>query len=331
MDEQIRIDSAGAVLSYYRRKYELTLEQVCDGICSPSTLFRLEDGYECADSLTSSLLLERIGKQAYQFELVLNDADYELWFMRESIIKHMHNKEYEQVQKELAGYRRMKKIIPGIHEQFCLCQEVSMLEAALRDSENSRQEECAVQTQICETAMRALHLTKPAFTVESQCKNALYTTAEMELILTLVQYGAYQKTAVYVESILSDMFHYIEYYDTNRRKQGLGSRILINLVNLAQTLQDQDKVLSYIDKGIDYVAQGREIANLDRLRFLRAQALMTRYKNEAYKDSAKRRAIQEECLMAYSICSVFGDCQQMQTIERFCEEELKWQITKLEM
>ena len=49
------------------------------------------------------------------------------------------------------------------------------------------------------------------------------------------------------------------------------------------------------------------------------------------KDSMKKREIQEECLMAYSICSVFGDLQQMHQIEQFCKEELEWQITKLEM
>ena len=106
----MRIESTGAILSYYRKKYDLALEQVCDGICSVSTLSRLEDGSRCADSLTSSLLLERIGKQICQFELLFNDADYELWLARESIIKNMQRKEYEQVRQELVRYRKKKKI-----------------------------------------------------------------------------------------------------------------------------------------------------------------------------------------------------------------------------
>jgi len=105
----------------------------------------------------------------------------------------------------------------------------------------------------------------------------------------------------------------------------------MELIRLAQLLQDQDKVLAYIDKGINYVAQSREIAGLDRFRFLRAQSLLIRYGTDVRKDRMKKREIQEECLMAYSICSVFGDLQQMHQIEQFCKEELEWQITKLEM
>ena len=63
----MRIESTGAILSYYRKKYDLALEQVCDGICSVSTLSRLEDGSRCADSLSSSLLLDRIGIQILKF------------------------------------------------------------------------------------------------------------------------------------------------------------------------------------------------------------------------------------------------------------------------
>lgn len=323
----MRINSTGAVLSYYRKKYGLALEQVCDGICSVSTLSRLEDGSRCADSLTSSLLLERIGKQICQFELLLNDADYELWFARESIIKNMQRKKYEQVRQELGSYRKKKKISCGIHEQFCLCQEVLILQAESKD--NTKRD--SIQTEICETAMSALQLTKPAFITGYQWKNGLYTTAEMELILALVQCGGLQNTTIDVENILSDLFQHLEYYDTDRRRQNLGNQLLMELIRLAQSLQDQDKVLAYIDKGINYVVQSREIAGLDRFRFLRAQSLLTRYGTDARKDRAKKREIQEECLMAYSICSVFGDLQQMHQIEQFCEEELEWQITKLEM
>lgn len=328
--EQMRIESTGVVLSYFRKKYGLTLEQICDGICSPSTLHRLEEGRRCTDSLTSSLLLERIGKQANQFELILNDADYELWLARESILQHMQQKEYVQVHKELAHYRTMKKMVPGIHEQFCLCQEVLMLETELKDNWKEQQKMQDIRARLCETAMRALQLTKPAFAISWQWKNTLYTTMEMELILMQMQYGIYSETSIQVENILSDMYYHIEYYDTGHRKQRLGNRILMKLVYLAQTLQDPDKVLAYIDKGINYIAQSREIEGLDRLRFLRAQTLLKRYRTDVWKDSMKRHEIQEECLMAYSICNVFEDRQQMQAIEQFCEEEMGWQITGLE-
>lgn len=70
-----------------------------------------------------------------------------------------------------------------------------------------------------------------------------------------------------------DLFHHIKYYDTERRKQELGSKILLEIIALAQKQQDFDKILSYIDQGIDYVSQGRACAGLEQFRFLRAQTL----------------------------------------------------------
>lgn len=146
----------------------------------------------------------------------------------------------------------------------------------------------------------------------------------------MIHYGK-NKAYIQKEEILLDLFHHVKYYDTERRKQELGSKILLEIIDLAQKQQDLDKVLFYIDQGIDYVSQGRACAGLEQFRFLRAQTLLTRYGADALKDDIKRHEIQKECLMAYSICEVFGDKQQIKVIERFCEEELKWQITELVM
>lgn len=325
----MKIKSVGVVLAYYREKYKLTLEQVCDGICSESTLSRLENGDRCVDFLTSSLLLERIGKTVCQFEQLLNDADYELWMARESIQNNMQLKNYNQVREELSQYRKLENMVPGLHEQFCLYQEILILVMELEDRSGGRPEKQNGPANMCKMAMQALQLTKPGYASGRFGKNELYTTVEVELILLLIHYGAYQLIAR--EEILLDLFHHVEYYDSERRKQKQGSRILLELIELAQGQQDLDKVLKYINMGIGYVIQGRESTGLERLRFLRAQTLRKQYGENVLTDSAKRYEIQEECLMAYSICEIFGEREWMYQIERFCREELRWQITGLVM
>ena len=91
------------------------------------------------------------------------------------------------------------------------------------------------------------------------------------------------------EEILLDLFHHIKYYDTERRKRELGSKILLEIIDLAQKQQDFDKVLSYTDQGIDYVSQGRACAGLEQFRFLRARILLTRYGADALKDDIRRK------------------------------------------
>lgn len=314
------VNSAGVILCYYRNRYNLTMEQVCDGICSKAKLSRLERGIRCVDSLTSSQLLERIGKETDQFELLLNDEDCVLWRARESIRQHMKHRECDRVREELAAYRAMKNNAPRLHEQFCSYQEVMMAAEQLENGESIQRSQQDEQVRLCENALRALHLTKPAFAPGRNGGKQLYTATETGLILSVIHYGK-NYGDIWAEELLLDLFHHVDHYYTEHRKQRTGYRILMELIELEQRLQDLDKELAYIDQGINFLAQGREIGGLDRLHFLRAQALMRRYGT-----AALGREIQRECLMAYSICEVFGDMQQMERIRRFCEEKLKWQI-----
>jgi len=182
----MKIKSVGVVLSYYREKYKLTLNQVCDGICSASTLMRLEDGVRCVDSLTSSLLLERIGKEVCQFEQLLNDQDYDLWRARESILEHMQKKDYVRVREELLHYRKMENFNSDLHEQFCLYQEVVMLVGDLEEGNLKQQE---IWEKVYKTAREALQITKHGTVFEDYRKKQLYTTTEAKLILILIHYA----------------------------------------------------------------------------------------------------------------------------------------------
>ena len=47
------------VLKYYREKYHLRQEDICRGICSVTTLSRLEQGSREVDSLLGQTLLGR--------------------------------------------------------------------------------------------------------------------------------------------------------------------------------------------------------------------------------------------------------------------------------
>ena len=80
------------VLKYYREKYHLRQEDICRGICSVTTLSRLEQGSREVDSLLGQTLLGRIGKEVTLFE-----QDYELWKMREQIEKFVENHKVKTV------------------------------------------------------------------------------------------------------------------------------------------------------------------------------------------------------------------------------------------
>lgn len=128
-------NALSAAISYFRQKKNLSLEQVCEGLCSVATLSRIEQGKRSADSLLGTALLERIGKEAEQLELLQNDEDYALWKRRRYIQDLMRQKQYQKIYQELALYRGMKQTTPDLHQQFCLYQEVLIELALLSEQE----------------------------------------------------------------------------------------------------------------------------------------------------------------------------------------------------
>ena len=314
----MELNTLGIVLSYHRKKEGLPLESVCDGLCSAATLERIERGERIADSLLGKLLLERLGQDVTQFELILNDEDYMLWRMREDIQSAAKLKDYDLLCAIIADYREMQKNYDRLHEQFCLYHEVMMEIEIGKDNRK-----------ICELAIRALRITKSNSGIGIKETKPLYTQMEIGLTLTLIRFG-HEDYINEAENELLRLLTYVEYFYTERKKEEVGMTIIMELVKSEQKRLNYDKAIEYLDKGISLLSQGRGIKELEKLHFLKAQMLMNTYVGSD-SQTEKKQEIQKECLMSYCICEVMGMEEEMQEIERFCEEKLAWQITGLEM
>ena len=90
----MQINTLGNFLKYYRKKYDIRQEELCDGICTTVVLSQIETGKKVVDSLVAEALLGRIGKNVLEFELLLNDEDYLWWQKREDIRMAEEKKDY---------------------------------------------------------------------------------------------------------------------------------------------------------------------------------------------------------------------------------------------
>lgn len=323
----MNFNTLGIVLCHYREKNSYSLEKVCSGLCSVSTLSRIERGDRIADSLLGGLLLERIGREVTQFELILNEEDYELWCARDRIRKAVQEKEYVAAYREIVHYHTMKKTSPKLHEQFCLFYEAIIHMSAFQEGSISKAERKLEQQNLYKMVFEALKLTRPKFYKEKEKGNQLYTKTEIKLILLLLHYG-YKNFTEDTEQELRKLLEYVERIYTERKKEDIGIPIIMELIEWAQRTGDDKKVIIYVDKGIEFISQGRKIKGLEKLHFLKARTLMNQY-DTGQENGKEKRKIQKECLMAYSICEVMGQEKEKQEIEVFCKEKLKWQITGL--
>ncbi len=314
----MEINTLGAALSFYRQRESLLMEQICDGLCSLATLGRIEQGERIADSLLGELLLERIGKEVDQFELLLNDEDYALMLARRKIQDCMHMQDYGKTRKLIEDYRVMEQGQSHIHEQFCLYHEIMI---AIAEGMNDEK--------IGEMARQALQMTKTLSDRKEKDGQALYTQTEMNLIILLAEYG-YLNSADEAEKELCKLLRYVKFFCTERRKEETGISIIWKLLGLMEERGDRKKALAYIEEGIALISQGRGIIGLEKLHFRKAQMLMEQY-DERTGWSERKQTIQRECLMAYCICEVMRLTEEMEEIEKFCEEKMAWQITTLEI
>ena len=124
----MKLNTVGIALSYYREKYGLSMTQVCEGICSPATMFRIEEGYREVDSLVSATLLSRIGKQVLEFELLLNEKDYNLFRLRKDIHRNLEEKNLDTAEKLLQSYQSVMQKKQVLHEQYYLWGKAELLQ-----------------------------------------------------------------------------------------------------------------------------------------------------------------------------------------------------------
>lgn len=312
--EKVQINTLGSVLKYYRKKYKIRQEELCEGICATADLSQIETGKKVVDSLVAEALLGRIGKSVLQFELLLNDEDYLCWQKREVILKAENKMDYETVLVHLLEYEKIMPQNKPLHMQFYLFHKAKcMIEMDPTDEE------------ICDILYKALCITKSQDFFDGVMVKQLYNPLEIELVLLLFRYGYPKWENRDREGELLQLFGYVQNVYSGRQKEITGVMILFELVKMEMHLGDYRRVIKQIDKAIDFISQGRSIEHIAELHFLKAQAMEKLYRNSDVW-VLKEEICREECKMSYYVFQVLGQVSELNEVQKFCEEKLQWQI-----
>ena len=279
----------GVLLYRTREKKHLSLLDVCSGICSQSTLSRVEQGSRELDSLTSEMLLGRIGREVTRFELILNAEDYYLNQLRIEINENIEEKNYIKAKEKINLYRQHMPAEGKVHEQFCCYMECRILIAQNEITEK-----------LSALLLRAIRYTIPDYLLENCVSRRLYSPVEIELIRMHITYNDRKCECNEVELFL-----------------------IMDFVTEFYSLKQQEK----IERALDIISVGRSMQYVGELHFLKAQVLSCVQnsidKNREWQDECKR-----ECFMAYVVFGVMGKKEEKEEIYKYCLEKLNWQITE---
>lgn len=291
------------VLKYFRKKYNLSQEEICEGICSVTTLSRLEQGNREIDSLLGQTLLGRIGKEVTLFETMLNEADFELWKIRTEIEDYVEKNQFKAAKQKIREYRQVMPQEERIHEQFCLYQEALLIIAEKKPLE-----------QLCKTL--EIKITISDFGEEID-KKRLYSPIEIEMIFLLIHYDDSKENIA--EQELLKILDYVEKYYSDRKKEKVGTKIFLELIRHQKQRNDYEKILVYTEEAINFISRGTGFHHLADIYFLRAKTREKMFCEEKENQEWIRLSI-EECELAYHLYEIEDNEKQAEEAAKFYEK-----------
>ena len=295
----MKLNTIGIVLSYYREKYGLSMAQVCEGICSPATMFRIEEGFREVDSLVSGTLLSRIGKQVLEFELLLNEEDYNLFRLRKEIDRSIAERNMDAADKLLQKYQSVMPKKQVIHEQYYLWGKAELL-----------QKRGASKEEIKAVLNEAILLTKPFFGKRKNTSD-LYSEMEIKLFLGLIQFS---EDISWKEAELKRMLLFTRKYDSKKIKEQAEMSILKELASIQEEKGDAQKELEYIEQALTLVKESRTMRGLAELHFKKAGLLKELMQRNKDMQQKYQKQCQVELTMAYYTALVMDNVELVQKI-----------------
>ena len=296
----MKLNTIGIVLSYYREKYGLSMAQVCEGICSPATMFRIEEGFREVDSLVSGTLLSRIGKQVLEFELLLNEEDYNLFRLRKEIDRSIAERNMDAADKLLQKYQSVMQKKQVIHEQYYLWGKAELL-----------QKRGASKEEIKAVLNEAILLTKPFFGKRKNTSD-LYSEMEIKLFLGLIQFS---EDISWKEAELKRILLFTRKYDSKKIKEQAEMSILKELASIQEEKGDAQKELEYIEQALTLVKESRTMRGLAELHFKKAGLLKELMQRNKDMQQKYQKQCQVELTMAYYTALVMDNVELVQKIK----------------
>ncbi len=147
----------GKVICLERIKAGVSVDQLCQGICSRSYLARIESGERGCEKIMSEALLQRLDVPQERFLYFLNNREYERLCAREKLYEAVDSGLEEEYRIAREEYIRITQGQSRLHEQFLLLSECVW---EWERSRNAGKEGSGVGQQTLDKLRRAWNITQ---------------------------------------------------------------------------------------------------------------------------------------------------------------------------
>ena len=304
----------GEAIKKRRLELGLTQEQLCEGICEPITISRLENGKQTPSRNRINALLERLDMPADRYYALLSKNELDIDALQKEIISY--NVRFEKATadekpkiRELAlnAHRKLESIIDdddALSRQFVLRSRVFI---GTEEGEYSFEEKIGMLTE-------AIRMTAPRFDLDD-ISRGLYTTDEIKIINLLALTYSRAGKSVDAIDIWSQLHKYIRKHFDNIPL----TRAHLNMIayNYARELV----LIRQYSKAIEVAEEGRQIC-LDYGHYLSLPGLLA-LQAECHYFLGNEDISRNLYHQAYYLAKAIGDNDKLRIIKRKAMDELK--------
>lgn len=298
----------GNYLKTHREAKGYLQKEICDGICSLSTLSRIEAGEKIVDFLVIEAFLSRMKIERSEYEFVLDDDDYYAYKQRENIEIQVKNRNYAQAEKSMAAYEE-KYGGEGLQGQFLSFQK-ALLERAKPQPDREK---------VKELFLKALMATAPKYQEKFEQKEIL-SNLELSCITEIIH--CTEDTAQR-ERECEELYTYFVW--SCRREGFFPLSYRTAMQYYAECLYENGKYercVRICDEVLSELFKTSKIENREELFLLRAKAREGRgIKTEEEKNSSLK-----DFLTAYHMISFYGGEDKAEALKQYIGGKYGWQF-----
>ena len=241
--------SLGDTIKRRRLELDLTQEQLCQGICTPITISRLENGKYPPSYHLVNALLERLDLPTDRYYALLSKNEMDIESLRKRIVacnlrfEHSLGDEKVQARTEvLQAHKELEALIDKddmINRQLILRSRVII---GKEDGPYSFEEQQAL-------LLEAIHLTCPCFDL-NDISHGLYTANEIKIISHLATVNYHRENYLAATEIWGQLYKYIcKHFQSISPVRAHLNMVLFNYATVLYDLGQYQKALEIAEEG----------------------------------------------------------------------------------
>lgn len=313
-DMEVQNNNIGTAIQYFRETYYISQSKLCKGICSVSTLSRIEAGERNVDALILETLLERLGKVPHQFELILTDFDYNAYMCREEIKKKINQKDIEGARKLIDEYDKLTTDKGTPHKQFTMVSRALLNELEGGDPRTN-----------INLLIEAICCTVPDFNTNNEITDYYLSVTELNIILDILQKLIALGMDDVADKVLNQVLDYLYRHRQMAHIRNIYIKVAVIAGNFFMKHDKIDQALEICDNGIKMHKGSRRMDYIGDLYYIKAILLEKKFDKTTEWEESRKKECLKLYLQAYCIFDFCGESSKAENIRNHLREVYEWE------